>query len=81
MRFIFNFIFFGILFYILWLYFPETFVALTTWAAKVVDFIRNLFTGVGDRFRTPEAPAPEKGLLLIPVFYIYFKEAINKFLR
>lgn len=40
MRFILNFIFFGILFYLIYLYFPDAFHTLVSWVAKVFDFIK-----------------------------------------
>lgn len=42
MRFIFNFIFFGLLFYLIWLYFPEPFHTMQGWAASIVDFVKDL---------------------------------------
>jgi hypothetical protein len=41
MRFILNFIFFGILFYLIYQYFPEAFQTLVSWAGAVVNFIKD----------------------------------------
>jgi hypothetical protein len=41
MRFIFNFIFFGLLFYALYLFFPDAFAKLASWAGDVVAFIKS----------------------------------------
>lgn len=49
MRFIFNFIFFGILFYLIWLFFPEAFSTLVSWANHVVAFFKDLFVGLWDK--------------------------------
>lgn len=49
MRFIFYFIFFGLLFYIIWLYFPEAFQTLVSWAAKVYNFLHDLVVGIIDK--------------------------------
>lgn len=43
MRFIFNFIFFGILFYLIYLFFPEAFHVLVSWADTIYQFLRDLF--------------------------------------
>lgn len=59
MRFIFYFIFFGLLFYIISLYFPEAFHTLVSWAAKVYEFLYNLVAGFIEKlnsFSTPKAP-------------------------
>ena len=43
MRFILGFIFFGLFFYGLMLFFPEAFAVLTSWAAAFWDFVIGLF--------------------------------------
>jgi hypothetical protein len=64
MRFIFYFVFFGLLFYIIWMYFPEAFQTLVSWAGKIYSFLFNLLSGVVERLNdwsgphTPPAPAP-----------------------
>lgn len=45
MRFIWNFFFFGILFYLIWLFFPDAFLTLVNWADHVVAFFRDLIMG------------------------------------
>lgn len=65
MRFILSFIFFGLLFYIIWMFFPEAFQTLVSWAARVYTFLYNLFSGLVDKVnsmstnRVPENPSPE----------------------
>lgn len=56
MRFIFGFIFFGLLFYAIWLYFPEAFATLFTWAQDVFNFFKDLVVGITDKFNHAEAP-------------------------
>lgn len=46
LRFIFNFIFFGILFYVIWHFFPDAFETLVKWAQSVYEFI----VDIGTRF-------------------------------
>jgi hypothetical protein len=48
-RFIFNFIFFGILFYVIYLFFPEAFHTLVSWADQVVNFFKELVQNISDR--------------------------------
>ncbi len=50
MRFIIGFIFFGVLFYAISLYFPETFQTLVSWAAKTFNFIHDLFNQLSEKF-------------------------------
>jgi hypothetical protein len=50
LRFIINFILFGILFYLIYLFFPEAFATLVTWANKSYEFLKDLFISLGNRF-------------------------------
>ena len=43
MRFIIQFIFFGLLFYAIYAFFPDAFMKLVTWAADLFDFIKDTF--------------------------------------
>lgn len=73
MRLIFGFIFFGLLFYAIYLYFPETFQTLVGWAAKIFDFIKEGIDKISGKFSNsppadqPEHAAPAKTLAL---FYL-----------
>ncbi|MBS4171390.1 MULTISPECIES: hypothetical protein [unclassified Neochlamydia] len=49
MKFILYFIFFGLLFYVIALYFPEAFQTLVSWADKVFAFLQNLFIAAIDK--------------------------------
>lgn len=40
MRFIFNFIFFGLLFYAIYYFFPDAFAKLVTWTGDTFDYIK-----------------------------------------
>ena len=42
MRFIFNFILFGIIFYLLYVFFPDAFMTLVSWANKAFDFLKDV---------------------------------------
>lgn len=69
MRFIWNFFFFGILFYLIWAFFPDAFNTLVGWANHIVTFFRELFTGFWDKYQH-QAPAvpPASSLLMLPFF-------------
>lgn len=56
MRLILSFIFFGLLFYGMSIYFPDAFQVLVSWAAKVFDTARNFFESITGK--TPSTPAP-----------------------
>lgn len=73
MRFILNFIFFGILFYLIWMYFPDAFSTLLSWANHVVAFFREIITQVWEKSQNyvphsptkpPETPNPSWLILL-----------------
>jgi hypothetical protein len=56
MKFIWNFFFFGILFYLIWLVFPDTFMTLVSWANQIVAFFKELIVGVVDKVQHQTAP-------------------------
>jgi hypothetical protein len=79
MRFILNFIFFGVLFYLIWLFFPEAFDKLVSWANQAYEFLRDLFTQASDKVQSyrhsndaPPQRAPEgpPRSLLIPLLLL-----------
>lgn len=83
MRFIFYFIFFGLLFYIISLYFPEAFQTLVSWAAKVYNFLHDLVVGIVDKLnallntpKTPEQPAIPETPNQIAQFLRFFNKSI-----
>jgi hypothetical protein len=49
MRFIIGFFFFGFLFYLIYIFFPEAFQILVSWAAAVYDFFRDLFHSIVEK--------------------------------
>lgn len=61
-RFLFNFILFGLLFYALWVFFPDAFNKLTSWAAGlftyISDFVERVTHDLNKKPETvPTAPA------------------------
>lgn len=55
MRFIFNFIFFGILFYLIYLFFPDAFHKLVSWADEIYAFFRDLTIQMIEKFNERSA--------------------------
>lgn len=68
MRFIFNFIFFGLLFYLISLFFPEAFHTLVGWVANIYEFISNLVMAGIAKLNLGQHPVsnpePAKALLI-----------------
>lgn len=51
MRFILNFFLFGLLFYLIYLFFPEAFATLLSWANSVYEYLRDLFLNLSGKMR------------------------------
>ena len=79
MRFIFNFIFFGILFYLIWLVFPDAFRTLVSWADHVVAYFKELIMGLWAKYgqnpvTPPTTPAePSVSWMIIPFLRGFLK--------
>jgi hypothetical protein len=73
MKFIWNFIFFGILFYLIWMFFPDAFLTLVSWANHVVAFFRDLFMGLWDKFQHQSPAAPAVPAALLPFISFWAK--------
>ena len=64
MRFILNFIFFGILFFLIWHFLPEAFQTLVTWMTSAFNFVQDLVvnawhkSGAGAAVTLPPANSP-----------------------
>lgn len=58
MRFIFNFIFFGILFYLISVYFPEPFHTLVSWADAIVTFGKEALQVILEKVGTMSHTSP-----------------------
>ncbi|MBA3236977.1 MAG: hypothetical protein H0T62_01325 [Parachlamydiaceae bacterium] len=58
MKFIFNFIFFGILFFLIATYFPEPFQTLVSWAQSLVNFIKETFSLLMEKISTMSNSPP-----------------------
>lgn len=73
MRFILNFIFFGVLFYAIYLIFPDAFRTLVGWANSIYEFIRDIILQLSSKVqewrgqRGPQTP-PQHALFLIPLW-------------
>ena len=51
MRFILNFIFYGILFYLIYLVFPDAFFTMVSWAHGITEFIKELYLQLVEKIR------------------------------
>lgn len=75
MRFIWDFFVFGILFYLIWMFFPDAFATLVSWANHVVVFFKELIGVVAEKShhlipdQSPPTPAPPTTAQL----FMYFK--------
>lgn len=71
MRFILNFFFFGFIFYMIWIFFPEAFQTLVSWANSVYQFVRDGFNTVMDSMsknKTESSHASTQALFTIEFF-------------
>lgn len=74
LRFILNFFLFGILFYLIYLFFPDAFQTLVSWAHQVYEFFREVFAQISERFRTMKShsnsqpQAPQHAFLIISLW-------------
>jgi len=49
MRFILNFIVFGIIFYLIYVFFPEAFFTLVSWANKTYEFLKDVVLQITEK--------------------------------
>lgn len=68
MRFIIGFVFFGLLFYSIWFYFPETFQTLVSWVAQVFEFFRDLVENLKSRLSSGSSAPKEAPKVLFNLF-------------
>lgn len=73
MRFILNFFFFGILFYLIWMFFPDAFKTLVSWADQVVAFFKGLIQTASDKVHNTDTSTPppaQAWLIMLPCFWL-----------
>ena len=63
LRFILNFFLFGILFFMIYLFLPETFATLVSWASKTYEFFREIFLQISERISPSRNHVPVKEML------------------
>ncbi len=71
-RFLFNFFLFGLLFYMIWLFFPDAFATLVGWVSKVFEYLRELFNQVSGQMQkntNPEAVPSETKAMVMSYFF------------
>jgi len=60
-RFVFNFIFFGVLFYAIYIFFPDAFSTLTGWAGAIYDFVVSIMAALVKYISELTKPAQQNG--------------------
>ncbi len=79
MRFILNFIFYGVLFYLIYLAFPDAFFKMVSWAHAIAEFIQDLYMQLAAKVhdwrtqRHGSNPPPEQA------FFFFSKWLMAKF--
>lgn len=82
MRFILNFFFYGLLFYLIYLFFPDAFHTLVSWANNVYDFLREAVLSLTGKLSSPtptepaHEPAPQTALLLACAWRSFRTESV-----
>lgn len=72
MRIIIGLIFFALLFYGIWVYYPDTFQTLVSWDAKTFNYLRDMVLQLQHAPSTPPPPAepaPKALLIFISRFF------------
>lgn len=76
MRFILNFILFGVLFYAIYMAFPDAFYTMVGWANKVYVVLKDFFFMLSDKIREmtgpsgSQTPQPHQALILLPLWIL-----------
>jgi len=65
LRFIFNFFLFGLIFFLIYIFFPEAFANLVSWANNVYLFFEDIFYQASDKIQSPRHSAPAKEMLRV----------------
>ena len=69
MRFILNFFFFGLLFYLIYLFFPEAFHTLVSWADRTVEFLKEVGMRISDWFYGDRSQAAQHTAAFLPFIW------------
>jgi len=72
MRFLLNFLFYGILFYLIWMFFPEGFKTLVSWADQIVAFFQGLFHVAAEKVRGTPVETVKPAALLQGIVSYWF---------
>jgi hypothetical protein len=71
LRFILNFFLFGILFYVIYLFFPDAFNTLVSWAQQSYEFLKDVFMQISAKLHVGRGgnagTSPQQALLLLSV--------------
>lgn len=69
MRFILNFFIFGFIFYLIYIFFPEAFNTLVSWANSVYDFLSNLIRMAIDKMSPNRPPSESSQQAMVHWFF------------
>lgn len=81
MRFILNFFFFGFLFFLIAMFFPEAFATMVSWAQKVYTFLSDLIQNLNERLRGSSGTSPTEPTKTAAAFFALFCGTILKALQ
>ncbi len=75
MRLILNFILYGVLFYAIYLAFPDAFHKMVGWADSIYELLRDLFTQLSNKLQDwssqkEKQSSPEHALFLLPLWIL-----------
>lgn len=78
-RFIINFFLFGLLFYLIHLFFPEAFQTLVSWADRTYEYMRDFFISLTNQGTAHQAPMgkPENLQSFVPAVYAFILRKVR----
>lgn len=72
LRFIANFFLFGLLFYLIYLFFPEAFHTLVSWADRTYEYLRDFFMRISGESRSNgQLPPEDVRSMLVPLIGLW----------
>lgn len=75
MRFIFNFVFFGLLFFIIWKFFPDAFNTLVGWVTSLYDYLDHLVRSLTESVnRATDRTPPKEAASMLPFLFTFWKK-------
>ncbi|MBA2368658.1 MAG: hypothetical protein H0V82_06505 [Candidatus Protochlamydia sp.] len=69
-RFLLNFFLFGLLFFLIYTFLPDTFSTLAEWAGKAYDFLREIYLQIAGKISSSNNHVPAKEMLGMGRFWL-----------